>query len=228
MPDAPTATRYTFDFVRRHLPPNARSVLEIGCGTGELASRLVEDGLKVVALDSDEDCAAEAKAKGVDARAASWPAPLDERFDSVLFTRSLHHIAPLDAAVDAAIDALRPGGAIIVEDFRFELDSRRTQAWFGGLMRLLDAGGLLDDAGLDAMLEKLDFGEQRHELHSSIAIGQSLARGGAIHEEDAAYYFRYVETHLGPRLTEQLLQYELALIAAGSIDTLGKRFVVLP
>src|SRR3954467_1515771 len=72
MPDAPTAARYTHDFVRKYLPPHARSVLEIGCGTGKLASRLVEYGLKVVALDSDGDCAAEGKARGVDALAASW------------------------------------------------------------------------------------------------------------------------------------------------------------
>src|SRR5205085_5526212 len=58
---APVATAYTYQFVRRHLPTNARSILEIGCGDGELAERLLQDGLRVVALDSDEACVAKAK-----------------------------------------------------------------------------------------------------------------------------------------------------------------------
>src|SRR3954447_2469926 len=207
MPDAATATRYTYDFIRRHLPTDARSVLEVGCGGGELAAHLAEDGLRVVALDNDADCAAEAKRRGVDAIAATWPATVDERFDAILFTRSLHHITPLDEAIDAAVDALRPRGAIIVEDFRIELDSHRTQAWFVGLMRLLNAGDVLNDSALAAILEKLDFAEHRQELHASTVIAQSLARHGEIHEEDAAYYFRYVEADLGLELTNILLSY---------------------
>jgi hypothetical protein len=94
-------------------------------------------------------------------------------------------------------------------------------------MRWRQAGGVLNDPALDAMLEKLDIGEQRHKLHSSIAIGQSLARRGAIHEEDAAYYFRYAEADLGPKLSVRLLRYELASIETKVIDPLGKRFVLV-
>lgn len=226
MTKAPIATRYTYDFVRRSLPSNAARILEVGCGEGELAARLLQDGLEVVALDADEGCVAAARTIGVDARQANWPTKMDGTFDAVLFTRSLHHIAPLDEAVRAAVDALRPGGPIIVEDFRIEAASPRTDAWFTGLMRMFDAGGLLPDGQLDAILEKLDFGEHRDELHSSAAMKHALERHGAVDEKDAAYYFRYAETQIGEAMTGLVLQYEQSMIETGAIDALGKRFVL--
>jgi SAM-dependent methyltransferase len=226
---APVAAAYTYAFVVQHLPKAARDILEIGCGNGELAARLLEDGLRVLALDSDEACVASARAAGVDAKVATWPTPVDQLFDAVLFTRSLHHITPLDEAIDAAVATVKPGGRIIVEDFRIELESPRTNAWFIGLMRLFDASGLFADPGtLDTLIEKLDFGEHRHELHSSVAVVESLRRHGVVHEEVAAYYFRYVEAAIAEPLTAALCNYELAMIEAGAIDALGARFVLTP
>lgn len=230
MTAAPVATAYTHDFVRHHLPEGARSVLEIGCGNGELAARLLDDGLRVVAIDSDEACVAAARATGVDARLATWPAPVDEAFDTVLFTRSLHHIAALDEAIMAAVAAVAPRGAIIVEDFRTEADSARTDAWYSGVVRSLDADGALQDEGsAERLLEKLDFGEHRHELHSSIAMAEALSRHGELADEDAAYYFRYLESELREaEMAQPMLALELAAIDASEIDALGKRFVLTP
>jgi SAM-dependent methyltransferase len=229
MTTAPVATRYTFEFVRQKLSELAQTVLEIGCGSGELAAALIEAGLNVLALDSDPDCVEAARAAGVDARVAQWPTQLETTFDAVLFTRSLHHIAPLDDAIAAAVDALRPNGAIIVEDFRIELTSPRTDAWFAGLARLFDAGQLFRE-GFDiaALLDKLDFGEHRHELHSSPTIEQALSRHGPVRREDAAYYFRYAEAELSDGIAPLLLDYELSLIESGAIDALGARFVLTP
>lgn len=227
MSSAPVATRYTLEFVRQHV--RGGSLLEIGCGAGELAACLANDGFDVAALDSDPDCVSLAQARGVDARALSWPAPIDQKFEAVLFTRSLHHIDPPDEAIEVAVDALRPGGKIIVEDFRFELDSRRTRTWFTGLMRLFDTARAFDSTGaLPALLDKLDFGEHRHELHSSTAIAAVLGRHGTIHQQDAAYYFRYAEPEIDKPLAEQMLEHELEMIEAGAIDPLGKRFVLTP
>jgi SAM-dependent methyltransferase len=229
MSAAPVATQYTYEFVRRALPGGASTVLEIGCGDGELAARLLHDGLRVVALDSDEACVANANAAGVDARLATWPTGVEESFDAVLFTRSLHHIAPLDEAIDAAVAALGAGGRIVVEDFRTELESTRTNAWFIGLMRLFDTAGLFaNPRALDVLVEKLDFGDHRHELHSSVVVAEMLGRHGPVHEENAAYYFRYAEAEIGEPLTEALRSYELAMIEAGAIDALGARFVLTP
>jgi SAM-dependent methyltransferase len=230
MTGAPVATQYTYEFVQRHLPDGARTILEIGCGNGQLAAGLIHDGLRVLALDSYEECVAAARAAGVNARPATWPCAIEGEFDAVLFTRSLHHIAPLEAAVAAAVAVLSPGGRIIVEDFRIEADSARTDAWFTALVRSLDADGQLrDDSAAGRLLEKLDFGQHRAELHSSLAIAQALNRHGEVRHADAAYHFRYLEGELrSPNMAGSLLEQELALIDAGKIDALGKRFVLTP
>jgi SAM-dependent methyltransferase len=224
------ATRYTHEFVKRLLPDGAARILEVGCGNGELAARLMQDGLRVLALDSDEECVAAARAAGLDARQATWPCAIEVEFDAVVFTRSLHHIAPLEAAVAAAVAVLNPGGRIIVEDFRIEADSARTDAWFTGLVRSLDADGQLrEESAPGRLLEKLDFGEHRVELHSSLAMAHALNRHGEVRQSDAAYYFRYLEGELrSPNMAGSLLEQELALINAGKIDALGKRFVLTP
>lgn len=220
------ATRYTYQFVRRSLPAGARQVLEIGCGAGELAVRLQQDGIAVRAIDRDADCVAAAQAVGVDARQVSWPAALDERFDAILFTRSLHHIDELEEAIAAARKALRPGGRIIVEDFCAEGGTQRSAAWFSSLVRVFEASGAFRSAfDAVAMLAKLDVAEE-HELHGSAILRSALGGFATIEEEDAAYYFRYFEPELRqPLIAEALLDHELELIRVSAIDPLGKRFV---
>lgn len=224
MSGAPVAMEYTYDFVGRHLPDGAADVLEIGCGAGELAARLSRDGLRVVALDADEGCVTAARAAGVDARLVDWPAPINERFDAVLFTRSLHHICPLDGAVAAAVAGLRPGGRIIVEDFRAEGGSERSKEWFAEIVRTFGASGALHDA--EATLARVE--PDDHELHSSAAIAAALARCGRLQRSDAAYYFRYLEAELPRATTFTLLRSELAHIEKATIDALGTRFVLTP
>lgn len=228
MAGAPVATEYTFDFVRRSLPEAAQSVLEIGCGGGELAARLAGAGLLVFAVDSDEACIAEAKARGVDAVALEWPSALEQTFDAVLFTRSLHHIHDLDGAVVAAVAAVRLGGRVIVEDFRSEGGGPRGTAWFRRLVRMLhSAEEFRPDFDLDHTLGKTETVDHEHPLHSSGAIADALARAGPVEAEDSAYYFRYLEADLrSPDAVRRLLDHELEMISAGAIEALGKRFVV--
>jgi len=134
-------TRYTYDFVRRFLPHGCRRILEIGCGVGELAARLSKDGYAVIAIDSDRDSIAAARRLGVNAHVATWPDFDQGQFDAVLFTRSLHHIHPLDESVRHAADCLANGGRIIVEDFAYESADEKTLRWFKSAIHLLEAGG---------------------------------------------------------------------------------------
>jgi SAM-dependent methyltransferase len=46
-------TRVEWDFIRRHLPPAAASVLDIGGGSGRFAMRLMRDGYDVTVNDRD-------------------------------------------------------------------------------------------------------------------------------------------------------------------------------
>ena len=121
-------TTETLHFVRSWLAHPLR-VLEVGCGDGELSAALVQGGYRVVAIDTDIAEVEIAKARGVDARVATWPVFNDGEFDAVLFTRSLHHIEPLDAAVAHAREVLRPAGRIIIEDFAPAEMSPRFLTW---------------------------------------------------------------------------------------------------
>lgn len=221
------STAYTQRFVLASLPSHARRILEVGCGDGGLAERLMAEGADIVAIDADPMCVAAAQQRGLDARQAEWPAELGQ-FDTILFTRSLHHIHDLDRAVEAAIEALQPGGRIIVEDFRAEGGSARSDRWYRGMVRqLLESGALADSANAEALFEKLP--PARHdgdELHSSPAIREALLHRLDVTCSDAAYYFRYLEPHLRQAGDAQgLLDVELKLIGGGEIDALGKRFV---
>jgi SAM-dependent methyltransferase len=119
-------TRYTYIFVKRFLPAECRRILEVGCGTGELAARLSKEGYSVVGIDADRDSIATAPQLGVDAHVATWPGFDHGYFDAVLFTRSLHHIHPLEESVRHAAESLADDGRIIVEDFAYESADEKT------------------------------------------------------------------------------------------------------
>jgi len=195
-------TRYTYDFVKRFISGGRRRILEVGCGAGELAARLLQDGHTVVAIDSVPNSVAAAQRLGVDARVATWPDFHDGQFNAVLFTRSLHHINPLDESVRRAVEATTAGGVIIVEDFAYESADEKTLRWFASAIGLLEATGSLtvNDEFLEAMLSKTEMWKawrrnhqnENHEveLHTAAEIDRHLEKGvGRLIRENAAYYF---------------------------------------
>jgi SAM-dependent methyltransferase len=221
--------RYSAEFVLESLPERASRLLEVGCGDGALARFLLDRSFAVVGLDNDPAAVASARARGVDARLMSWPAPVEGRFDAVLFTRSLHHIGPLDEAVAAAVAALGPGGSIVVEDFCAEGGSERSAAWFERTVDdLAELGRLRAGASIAAILAKAA-PDHAHELHASDSIAAALGARGSVEQAGAAYYFRYLEPELDDAEGAQgLLEAELEGIASGRIDPLGRRFVLVP
>jgi len=232
-------TRYTYDFVKRFLPAESGRILEVGCGAGELAACLCKDGYAVVAIDSDRDSIAAARRVGVDARIATWPHFNDGRFDAVLFTRSLHHIHPLDESIERAAESLADGGRVIVEDFAYESADEKTLGWFNSTIRLLEATGLLivGDEFLQKILlktETLNAWRQNHEddLHTAAEIGAQLEKMfSRVLKENAAYYFRYIAGAIAPgekrdAILQAFAEQEETLAAGGSVVSLGRRFVV--
>ena len=231
-------TRYTYNFVKRFLPSQGGRILEVGCGAGELASHLLNDGYAVVAIDSDRDSLASAQRLGVDARMATWPDFDGGQFDAVLFTRSLHHIHPLDESVRRAAKSLAEGGCIIIEDFAYDSVDEKTLRWFRSAIRLLEAAGLLivDDELLEKILSKtetLDAWRQnhKHDLHTAAEIGAQLEKlFTRVIEDDTAYYFRYIAGVIAPSekryaVLQAFADQEETMAADGSIVPLGRRFV---
>lgn len=112
----------------------ARSVLDIGCGTGTFACRLAAQGLDVIAVDPAEASLAVARAKPgaervqwVHGDATTLPT-LDPGVDLVTMTGNVAQVFPTDdgwAATLAGIHtALRPGGQLV-----FEVREPEREAW---------------------------------------------------------------------------------------------------
>ncbi|HLH37754.1 MAG TPA: class I SAM-dependent methyltransferase [Bryobacteraceae bacterium] len=102
----------------RHAAPyftNARRVLDLGCGTGEDALRLIRSGISVYAIDASPEMVSIARARGVDARvlAIEQAGSLNENFDVVLSNfGALNCVADLAKIPFARL--LKPGGYAVL------------------------------------------------------------------------------------------------------------------
>jgi SAM-dependent methyltransferase len=97
-----------------------RRVLEVGCGTGELAARVSEElGSEVVALDLSPRMVELARARRVDARVGDvqgLPFP-DREFDVVIAAWMLYHVPDLELALSEIGRVLRPGGRLVAATY---------------------------------------------------------------------------------------------------------------
>lgn len=107
------ALQVTFDAVVETTPAR---VLEVGCGEGELAERLVrEAGAVVTAIDQSPRMVELARARGVNASAADvQDLPFeDESFDVVVAAHMLYHVPDLDRGLEGLARVLVPGGRLV-------------------------------------------------------------------------------------------------------------------
>jgi len=231
------ATSETLAFVQAH----TRSVrlLEVGCGDGALACRLTALGYQVVALDASTGAVAEARRRGLDARVARWPDFEEAPFDVVLFTRSLHHIQPLDQAVARAKELLKPQGRVLVEEFAFSEIEPLSAEWLREILSVLDGAGILRCGGDDFAIQILQRGgalaawqaAHGHHLHSAEAMASCIREAfGEVAVTTAPYLYRYVCARLeesadGYRLASRVLELEKRFAEVGGVPLIGRRFV---
>ena len=102
------------DFVLGGLPSAPARVLEVGCGPGELATALAEEGYDVLAIDPD------APEGPLFRRTRIEDFDSTETFDAVIAQLSLHHVTDLAVALDNVVDVLSIEGRVVIDDFAWE------------------------------------------------------------------------------------------------------------
>jgi SAM-dependent methyltransferase len=233
-PDLPT--RETLAFLERVLPPAPARILEVGTGNGMVSHALADRGYHVTALD--ESLGTLTMTVG---RVRSLAHDLlhfeEERaFDVVLFTRTLHHMAPLDGAFDRALQALVPGGCVVAEELAYDRVNLPTARWFYDLQAVLASAGMGrgGEAGSD---EGNPLGRWRREHvaepplptgHAILAVARERLDLTLV--EEAPYLYRYVHDWLGygeaaHRVVEEVLRIERRSIRERDIAAAGLRFV---
>ena len=137
-PELERARRYSDDFSRsyergRHegyhalvddleldvLTPYAsgRRVLEIGCGTGLILSRIAKVAESAVGVDLSPGMLEQARARGlevIEGSATELPFE-DASFDTVCSFKVLAHVEPIEVAFKEAARVVKPGGHLVLE-----------------------------------------------------------------------------------------------------------------
>ena len=92
-----------------------RRVLEVGCGRGEFAERLLQAGIEVVAVDQSPRMVELTAARGADARIGDvQELPFAAAaFDAAVANFMLYHVPRLDDALSELARILRVGGRLI-------------------------------------------------------------------------------------------------------------------
>jgi SAM-dependent methyltransferase len=91
-------------------------VLEVGCGWGEFAARVVDElGAEVVAVDLSPRMVELARERGVDARVGDiQELPFDDgEFDCAVANWMLYHVPDLDRGLSELARVLRAGGRLV-------------------------------------------------------------------------------------------------------------------
>ena len=106
-------------------------ILDVGCGGGLLAEPLARLGGRVVGIDPAAENAAAARLHAeksglaIDYRAATIEETADkgQRFDIVIASEVVEHVADLNLFIRRAVDCVKPGGLLIVTTINRTLKS---------------------------------------------------------------------------------------------------------
>ncbi|MGH7568311.1 MAG: class I SAM-dependent methyltransferase [Gemmatimonadales bacterium] len=124
---AQAQTAYTA-FLMSHIPEGVRSILDVGCGAGNTARKLLDRGYRVDCVSPNSFLTSVAREVLGD-RATVFETKFedletDRRYDLLLFSESFLFIKP-DAALPQASRLLTPGGYLLMTDiFKVPADGK--------------------------------------------------------------------------------------------------------
>jgi SAM-dependent methyltransferase len=198
------------EFVARHLPQPKAQILEVGCGDGELAVALAEQGHLVTAIDPEAPTGSTFRQVALE--------DFDEAksFDAVIANRSLHHVQDLTAALEKIRSLLRAGGVLILNEFAWDRMDEPTAHWY---LSQVDEPKPEDTSLLPDNFPEMWIAE--HDgLHSGSVMTEQLAEHFVTQLfEWAPYISRYYLKR------NDLEAEEARLIEDGQIKGVGFRYV---
>ncbi|MBD3107941.1 methyltransferase domain-containing protein [Bacillus sp. AGMB 02131] len=111
-------SKYGNELVDLLAPVAGERILDLGCGTGDLAKRLTELEVEVVGVDQSESMVQQAKAKYPEIAFEVQDAtklPYDNEFDAVFSNAVLHWVKEPEQALAGIYRSLKPGGRFVAE-----------------------------------------------------------------------------------------------------------------
>ncbi|MFO1319315.1 MAG: methyltransferase domain-containing protein [Burkholderiales bacterium] len=99
-------------------PAAGETILDVGCGTGELTQEIADTGATVIGIDASPTMieAARARHPALEFQVADAAAlPFDARFDAVFSNAALHWVREARSAARSMAKALKPGGRFVAE-----------------------------------------------------------------------------------------------------------------
>jgi demethylmenaquinone methyltransferase/2-methoxy-6-polyprenyl-1,4-benzoquinol methylase len=157
---------YHVESIKQALNPKGpgQSLLDVGGGTGYLASCVSDRYARAVVADLSPGMLRVARSRNletVEASALELPFK-DEEFDVVLCTDALHHIKQIERAVAEMCRVLKPGGTILIHEFHVQGWKGFFFYWFERLF--VDDSVFITPAELQALMEKNGFSGKTQKL----------------------------------------------------------------
>jgi SAM-dependent methyltransferase len=187
--------------IRGELPPPRARVLEVGCGSGELARALSADGYDVVAVDPNAPDGAIFRRTTIEELGDEGP------FDAAVASLSLHHVDDPGVVAARVRSLLKPGARFIVREFAWDLVDEPTARW--------DYARRGRDGGLD------EWREEHDDLHGFAPLRAALDAHFSEHSFEWGPYLAEFEPGEGHAAEER------ELIEAGKIRAVGFVYVGL-
>ena len=99
-------------------PKENERILDLGCGSGQLTSKISERAKEVIGIDKSAEMIADAKSKFPNIEFHVKDAEhfyFDEKFDSIFSNATLHWVKNQKKSIQCMYDNLKPDGKIVVE-----------------------------------------------------------------------------------------------------------------